>query len=532
MQVVEVLHSQTGTTRNTSTETGTQPKHKYSIKPSLSCVRATIPRDKECLQKEMVVIGLSPEQSRNVQNKQGCSQVVCNQSINPEYLQKEASSNPYVKEGIKRSFEKIDKLNNSEEFSPVTLSQHCFLDYLQTEKSSDAFEAKLDKSSHLERKEYFNLLKLSCNSNPQNSVEVHTQIHIPIIQRTEGSALASREDCRQTTYNSLRQNQTSESSIHENKEDYEFLQPSYEIVYEGIKETRISNIQTTERNIAENREDCSNVIHIYDNQKNESGIFESIKGYTLLQMSYNSHSESITDIQKSSTQTSQRNVLENSEEHSLLKPSYCKHPKNITEIQVSSTQKTETRVDEHRENCGLPITSYGSVLENLKEIHTSDDQTTVAKYDKCIIKDTCNFDITIAALQSSPCERKKLLNAEESSLLSNNSCLVFIKQLRELVKNIVSQHIKAQAEKRAGVVKDEEKSEYEGGLQKNIKISRCKKIHHKLVNKKDGKQSVLVERVNETKRGVEKIKNSEITAASRRTSLRESVSLFAMNEIC
>ena len=494
MQVVEILRSRRDTTRHTYTE--------------------------------------------NTQNMQECSQIVCSQSSYPEYLQKEASSSPYVKEvGVTQSFEKNDKLENLEEFSLVTLSQNCFLDYLQTEKSSDAFEAILDQSSQLESKEYLNLLKLSRNSHPQNSIEVYTsgtQIHIPTLQRTEDSAPANRQDCRQPTYEDLRENQTAESSMHENGEDHAFLQPNYESVHESIKETCMSNIQTTETNIVENRDDCSNVteIRIYDNQKTESSVFESRKGYTLLQISYDHHSESITDIQRSNTQISGSNVLENDEKHSLVKPSYGSHTKNITEIQISSSQKAESIMDEHRENCGFPITSYQSVLENLKETHTSDNQTTVARYDKRIIKENCNFDIAIPALQSSPCERRKLRNAEEFGLLSNNGCLALIKRLREHVKNIISQHIKGQAEKRARVVVKERKFEHEGRLQKKIKISCCKKILDKFLSKKDGKQRVLVERVNETKSGVQKIKNSETTAASRRTSLRKSVSLLAMNEIC
>ena len=497
MQVVEVLHSQRDKTRHTFTE--------------------------------------------NTQNMQECSQIVCSQSSYLEYLQKEVSSNPHVKEvGVKRSFEKNGKLENLEDFSLVTLSQNCFLDYLQTEKSSDAFEAKLDQSTQLESKEYFSLLKLSRNSHPQNSIEVHTsstQIHMPTLQRTEGSALADREDCRQPTYKGLRETQTTESSMHENEEDYAFLQPNYESVNESIKETRMSNIQKTERKIVENRDDCSNVteILIYDDQKTESSIFESRKGYTLLQMSYDHHSESITDIQRSSTQISGSNILDNDEKHSLVKPSYGRHTKNITEIHISRTQKAEGIVDEYRENCGLPITSYQSVLEILsvlKETHTSNNQTTVARYGKRIIKENRNFDISIAALQSSPCERRKLRNAEEFGLLSNNGCLVLIKRLTKHVKNIISQHIKGQAEKRVRVIMNQGKFEHEGGLQKKTEISSCKKILDKLVSKKDGKQRVLVERVNETKRRMQKIKNSETTATLRRTSLMESVSLLEMNEIC
>ena len=526
MQIVEVLPSQRDTTRYISTETRTQLNSKHSINP---CITTTITSDKKYLHKET-------EQSMDTQNMQECNQVVCSQSSYLEYLQKEVSSNPYVKEaGVKRSFEKNDKLENLEEFNLVTLSQNCFLDYLQTEKSSDAFDQST--CGPLESKEYINLLKLSSNSHQQNSIEVHTsstQIHIPTLQRTEGSALASREDCTQPTYKGLRENQTAESSMHENREDYAFLQPSYESVHESIKETRMSNIQTSEKNIAENRYNCGNVteIRIYDNQKTESTVFESRKGYTLLQMSYDHPSKSIIEIETSNTQISDSNVLENGQEHSLVKTSYDSHPKNITEIQISSTQKAESIVDEHGENCALPITSYQSVLENLKESHTPDNQKTAAKYDKRIVEENCNFNIAIADLQSSPCERRKLRNAEKFGLLSNNSCLVFIKQLRKLVKKIISQHIKGQAEKRARVVMNEGKFEHEGGLQTEIKISSCKKILEKLVSKRDGKQRLLVERVNETKTGVQKIKNSETTAATRRTSLMESVSLLAMNEIC
>ena len=532
MQVVEALPSQRDTTRYISTETRTQLNSKHSINP---CITTTITSDKKYLQKETVVVRLNPEQSMDTQNMQECNHVLCSQSSYLEYLQEEVSSNPYVKEvGVKRSFGKNDKLENLEEFSLVTLSQNCFFDYLQTETSSDAFDEST--CGQLESKEYFNVLKLSSNSHPQNSIEFHTssaQIHMPTLQRTEGSALGSGEDCRQPTYKGLRENQTAESSMHENREDYAFLQPNYESVHESIKETRMSNIQTTEKNIAENRYNCGNIteIRIYDNQKTESSVFESRKGYTLLQMSYNHHTESIIEIQKSNTQISDSNILENGEEHSLVKLSYGRHPKNITEIQISSTQKAESIVDEHGENCALPITSYQSVLENLKESHTPDNQTTVAKYDKRILKENCNFDIAIADLQSNPCQRRKLRNAEEFGLLSNNGCLALIKQLSKLLKKIISQHTKGQAEKRAGVVVNEGKFEHEGGLQKEIKVSGYKEILEKLVSKRDGKQRVLVERVNETKTGVQKIKNSETTAASRRTSLRESVSLLAMNEI-
>ena len=110
-----------------------------------------VARDKEFLQKKTLAVKLSPEQSME-----------------------------------KQSLEKIDKLENSEEFSLVTLSQNCFLDYLQPEKSGDACtakvvsEANIDQISELESNEDLNSLQVNFNSHSQNFMETRT----PKVQRT------------------------------------------------------------------------------------------------------------------------------------------------------------------------------------------------------------------------------------------------------------------------------------------------------------------------------------------------------------
>ena len=74
-----------------------------------------------------------------------------------------------------------------------------------------------------------------------------------------------------------------------NKEGCSLIQPSY---------------KSDSQNVTE--------IHISDNQTAECSVFESRKGYTSLQMSYDRHSESFTDIQRSNTKTPGRSLLENS----------------------------------------------------------------------------------------------------------------------------------------------------------------------------------------------------------------------------
>ena len=221
-----------------------------------------------------------------------------------------------------------------------------------------------------------------------------------------------------------------------------------------------------------------------------------------------------------------------------------------TVITADITNPDESGEPENREDLSLQKPTHSSNPREIPEINVFDTQTTLLGDEQmeCLHK---------KAVESIPDYVSELRNKEQLNSLSNNSYFEEIKNLNAAMRGIISEHTKEQTEKKMtisvnignigfgedrwkrvlvsnsvkiGVAINEGTFELKKEMYNKKEMSSYAKISQNSVRHIKELQKGLVERVKETKRGFEKIKSSETTAAGRKTSVRESASSFAMNK--
>ena len=234
---------------------------------------------------------------------------------------------------------------------------------------------------------------------------------------------------------------------------------------------------------------------------------------------------------------------------------------STTVITSDITNPDESGEPGNRKDLNLQKWTQISNPGEVPEINVFDTQTTLLGDDQmeCLNKKDYSFDRAVRVVVGLiPDHGSELRNKKQSSnFLSNNSYFEDIKNLSTAVRDIISEYTKERSEKiiaisvnirkvdfgedrwksgqvsnsvKIGVAINEGKFEFKKEICNKIEMSSYTKIIPDSVKHIKESEKGLIERAKEKKQGFEKIKSSEITAAERKTSLRESASSFAMNK--